>query len=306
MGCGNSSDKTVNTPTTRRRLSVGHVEAATEVNNDAEKEDDRGLMASLNANTVLEILKDQTTQGKRFSISSMTDEAKTSFANKSIGHMGDEVDPLRLGLGYTCRKGLKPESPNQDSWMVLSVDDSFSMYGVFDGHGSKGHDVSNYVKETLPKLIIKDNRFKTDDMPAMLMDSFKKVQSLVSTADRLKKLDAKLAGTTCTICVHDHVENKITVAHVADSTCVLGSFKDPNRRDALVGIALTRDHKPNLKDERARIEKAGGRVVFDGYAINRLTGSFILIEQGTNATVAAGMLRPPREIVKPENGDYVI
>ncbi len=27
-------------------------------------------------------------------------------------------------------------------------------------------------------------------------------------------------------------------------------------------------------------------LVFDGYATNRLTGSFILIEQGTNATVA--------------------
>ena len=47
-------------------------------------------------------------------------------------------------------------------------------------------------------------------------------------------------------------------------------------------------------------------IVFDGYAANRLTGSFILIEQGTNATVAAGMLLPPREVVKPENGDYVI
>ncbi len=47
-------------------------------------------------------------------------------------------------------------------------------------------------------------------------------------------------------------------------------------------------------------------IVFDGYATNRLTGSFILIEQGSNATVAAGMLLPPREIVKPENGDYVI
>jgi len=47
-------------------------------------------------------------------------------------------------------------------------------------------------------------------------------------------------------------------------------------------------------------------VVFDGYATNRLTGSFILIEQGTNATVAAGMLLPPRETVKSETGDYVI
>jgi bifunctional enzyme CysN/CysC/sulfate adenylyltransferase subunit 1 len=47
-------------------------------------------------------------------------------------------------------------------------------------------------------------------------------------------------------------------------------------------------------------------VFYDGYASNRLTGSFILIEQGTNATVAAGMLMPPTELVKPESGDYVI
>ena len=47
-------------------------------------------------------------------------------------------------------------------------------------------------------------------------------------------------------------------------------------------------------------------LVFDGYATNRLTGSFILIEPGTNATVAAGMLLPPRETVKPEVGDYII
>jgi sulfate adenylyltransferase subunit 1 len=47
-------------------------------------------------------------------------------------------------------------------------------------------------------------------------------------------------------------------------------------------------------------------LVFDGYGSNRLTGSFILIEQGTNATVGAGMLLPPRETVKSDNGDYVI
>ncbi len=45
---------------------------------------------------------------------------------------------------------------------------------------------------------------------------------------------------------------------------------------------------------------------YDGYATNRLTGSFILIEQGTNATVAAGMLMTPTEFVKPENTDYAI
>ena len=47
-------------------------------------------------------------------------------------------------------------------------------------------------------------------------------------------------------------------------------------------------------------------LVFDGYAANRLTGSFILIEQGTNFTVAAGMLNPPTGLVKPEYNDFAI
>ena len=47
-------------------------------------------------------------------------------------------------------------------------------------------------------------------------------------------------------------------------------------------------------------------LVFDGYARNRLTGSFILIEQGTNATVGAGMLFPPTEPVRPEYNDFAI
>ncbi len=47
-------------------------------------------------------------------------------------------------------------------------------------------------------------------------------------------------------------------------------------------------------------------LMFDGYSTNRLTGSFILIEQGTNATVGAGMLLPPVEVAKPEYRDFAI
>ena len=52
--------------------------------------------------------------------------------------------------------------------------------------------------------------------------------------------------------------------------------------------------------------KTAKPLVFDGYSTNRLTGSFILIEQGTNATVAAGMLHAPTEAVKPEYTDFAI
>jgi bifunctional enzyme CysN/CysC/sulfate adenylyltransferase subunit 1 len=47
-------------------------------------------------------------------------------------------------------------------------------------------------------------------------------------------------------------------------------------------------------------------LIYDGYATNRLTGSFILIEQGSNQTVGAGMLFPPTEPVKPEYQDFAI
>jgi bifunctional enzyme CysN/CysC/sulfate adenylyltransferase subunit 1 len=47
-------------------------------------------------------------------------------------------------------------------------------------------------------------------------------------------------------------------------------------------------------------------LVYDGYAQNRLTGSFILIEPGTHATVAAGMLAAPEQPVNLEYTDFVI
>jgi len=47
-------------------------------------------------------------------------------------------------------------------------------------------------------------------------------------------------------------------------------------------------------------------LIFDGYSTNRLTGSFIIIEHGTNQTVGAGMLSPPAELVKPEYNDFAI
>lgn len=224
-------------------------------------------MTSLNAESIMDMLGQE--QGRKLSIGTGQDPGKTSFANKAMKQLGDSLDPTELGLGYTCRKGLKPESPNQDAWFILKLE-ACSIYAVFDGHGQKGHDVSFFVKENLPKLIIKDNRFTEEgaDKKQMLSEVFKKTQSLVSHEDRTKKLGAQMSGTTATVCIHDHQKNLLILAHVADSTAVLGRRTEGAKEwDAL---QLTRDHKPDLKDERARIEKANGRVVFDGYANHRV------------------------------------
>lgn len=271
MGCCGSSSSANGPKGVRRRLSIGDGADVGQVGQtDASTEEDRGLITSLNAETVIELLGASGENGDRkFSIGSHTDQGKTSFANKTIQQMGDEIDTHSLGIGFTCRKGLKPESPNQDSWSVIKVDGKFSIYGVYDGHGQKGHDVSNFVKENLPKLIIRDRRFKTPEMKDMLKDSFKKMQSLVSTADRKKMISAQMSGTTATVVIHDLSEKVLTLAHVADSTCVLGRYVDRGSRQ-MEAVELTRDHKPNLPEEQRRIEKAGGRVVFDGYANYRI------------------------------------
>ena len=52
--------------------------------------------------------------------------------------------------------------------------------------------------------------------------------------------------------------------------------------------------------------KTAKPLIFDGYRTNRLTGSFILTEEGTNPTVAAGMLEGPSELYKPEYTDFAI
>jgi len=59
----------------------------------------------------------------------------------------------------------------------------------------------------------------------------------------------------------------------------------------------------DIGEVRIRTSRA---LIYDGYHTNRMTGSFILIEPGTNATVAAGMLRPPLEPAKLEYTDFVI
>lgn len=47
--------------------------------------------------------------------------------------------------------------------------------------------------------------------------------------------------------------SKLTIGHVGDSRAVLCHEG--------LGLVLTQDHRPALKNERQRIEEAGGRVI---------------------------------------------
>jgi serine/threonine protein phosphatase PrpC len=295
MGCGSSSSsssKDQKVSKDRRRLSdTGQEEPGGAALDPATQEENRGLIAKLEKEDITKLIS---TSGRKMSIGSHTDAVTKEFTEKSVDK-GGETDMLATSqgsfLGYTCRKGLKPDSPNQDSWFILQLENEMSIYAVFDGHGQQGHQVSDFVKAHLPKLVIGDPRLKTD-LQSCLKDSFRKAQSLVTTADRVKKLQAQMSGTTVTMVVHEHTADvsRLTFAHCADSTAVLGGWKDSSK-SALEVVHHTRDHKPNLPDEKKRIEAAGGKVIFDGYQNHRVYAAPPAKYPGLNMSRCMGDLK---------------
>mmetsp|Transcript_102281 Transcript_102281/g.177465 ORF Transcript_102281/g.177465 Transcript_102281/m.177465 type:complete len:379 (+) Transcript_102281:136-1272(+) len=164
------------------------------------------------------------------------------------------------GIGYACRKGLKPESPNQDSFFVLAVEDQFVLFCVLDGHGPYGHDISNIARTCLLKNFLKLDFRK--DPEKSFKNCFVKTQEDIESQ---KESDASSSGSTCSMALFDFETDKLTVAHVGDSRAVLGKKIREGEYDP--DAALTEDHKPNLPAEKRRIENSNppGRVEFDGY-----------------------------------------
>jgi len=263
MGMLHMGDQEKGAAAPRRRLSVGGIEAERcdfPPSSVPEQEANHGMICDDRA--LSDILRQSSSGDRKFSIGSGGDDGIMSFP--SATQPGVPIDPNSCGLGYVCRRGLHPQ-PNQDSWLVIKTS-SLSIYAVFDGHGQKGHDVANFAKENLPKLLVRDSRFGAAGMPDMLKDSFKKLQSLIGTADRMKKLSAQMSGATATVCVHDHANSKLIVAHLGNGAC----FRGFGEGGGASGVMMTRSHRPELEDERSRIERNGGRVVFDGYSNHRV------------------------------------
>jgi len=203
---------------------------------------------------------EKTALRRSFSCSSVTEGGgKANFSEKAKSSTDNDVNPEDFGIYVTCRKGSKAGSPpNQDSWYIRKYD-HFAVYGVFDGHGKYGHDVSNYVKRHLPTLIENDARFKGPEQHEAVIEAFDKVTRMINVAAEKGELNCERSGTTATIAIHDPGRELLITAHVGDSGAALA--RGPQQK----AMYLTPDHKPNLPVEMKRINAQGGSIEFDGY-----------------------------------------
>ncbi|CAI2387371.1 unnamed protein product [Moneuplotes crassus] len=182
---------------------------------------------------------------------------------------------------------------NQDSSIILQnflgITNNYFL-GVFDGHGTNGAKVSGFIKNAIPEEIKRayeeltspvgtdiNSNFKTmtagfinkDKNPARL-DTYQNLrfrtkiieQSIDNAQKKLKNraIDIKFSGSTANICLvgPDHV---LTCANVGDSRSILiKCHNEGTKQEVWTCKALSRDHKPDLSDEKSRIESNGGRV----------------------------------------------
>lgn len=158
-------------------------------------------------------------------------------------------------MGVVCQKGQKSASdptPNQDNYFILHIG-AVHIYGVCDGHGPFGHLVSFRLVQSLPKLL-QNSPHCGKDWQLALKEAFVGAQQELLEFCKGRNINVEASGAAGSVLVFE--EPEIHIAWIGDATIAVGSW---NRRDSRL-IFSTKDHKPNLPDERARLEAAGSEV----------------------------------------------
>lgn len=134
-----------------------------------------------------------------------------------------------------------------------------------------GQEVALFTKEHFVQELTQLSEFKEGNYPKALTRAFLRIDELLQTPEGQKELSdiaakyckgAVLYGAQegeeiaynegCTACMALITKTEIYIANSGDSRCVM--CKNGN------SIALSTDHKPELEEEKKRIEKAGGNI----------------------------------------------
>mmetsp|Transcript_117366 Transcript_117366/g.374023 ORF Transcript_117366/g.374023 Transcript_117366/m.374023 type:complete len:373 (+) Transcript_117366:97-1215(+) len=198
-------------------------------------------------------------------VGSELDEALEPEVEKRTRLQGPDPQALSCLVGHSCLKGRKrpgrQQLPNQDSWAAHHLPGKGTALGVFDGHGESGHVVSDAAQERLTRDVAMAALSGSKGRSGRVEGLYERAQQSIAEQPQL---GGQRSGTSATIVVHNVADHTLVVSHVGDSSAVVVRRKAACDGE-IEGIFLTRDHKPDLEDERDRIQKSGGRVLYDGH-----------------------------------------
>ncbi|CAN6169840.1 unnamed protein product [Urochloa humidicola] len=174
--------------------------------------------------------------------------AAASAGRKNWVSGGFESEDGKLTCGYSSFIGRRSTMEDCYDIKLTKVDGQpVSLFGVFDGHG--GNLAAAYLKDTLFKNLMKQPDFLTDTKLAISRAFLETDRDILETISSSFRDD----GSTALAAVL--IGKRLYVANVGDSRAVASK--------AGKAVPLSKDHKPNRKDERKRVEDAGGVVIWD-------------------------------------------
>jgi serine/threonine protein phosphatase PrpC len=189
-------------------------------------------------------------------------------------------------------KGYKGTTPNQDRSVIVkfflennatsslveeeyySTSDDTSgvgrealLMGIFDGHGDRGHEVSQHVALELPKVFSRIMK-QTSGNPASISPTDPKYSDLIQQVMKETFLEidntepvkgsGASGGSTVSTLFYPGYGSRLYLANVGDSITSIVLFSKSSQQSTIV--KQNRKDKPDLDDERKRIEAAGGQV----------------------------------------------
>ena len=168
--------------------------------------------------------------------------------------------PVSIGIvksvAFLSKPGRLPNNPhkvNQDRcWIMDILDKSGSMYkfcGVADGHGVHGHNVAEMIRTHLGIHLEKQLPLYGDLKTAMKNSHERMSRDIMSSY-----LDVSFSGSTAISVLFKG--DVLYCANVGDSRAIIGSRQDGKWE----ATSISRDHKPDIAEEAARIAHHGGRV----------------------------------------------
>lgn len=167
------------------------------------------------------------------------------------------IETKKLHFVTAAYSGIGRRKTNEDTHVIiedlvpdLKPSDRLSFFAVYDGHG--GSATSEACKDVVHRSIMDHPLFGTSEMPTAIRDGFAKVD------ERINLPEGDKSGSTAVIgFLHGRT---LYVADIGDSECVIGSQEI--KAGPYKSELLSKKHKPTDADEKARIEQAGGMVVF--------------------------------------------
>ena len=206
----------------------------------------------------------------------------SSFKKKNKEKLDTDIKKTIYKIEFISKAGemiFGKRKINQDNYFCHDLMNNYKFIGVCDGHGEYGHNVSEFIKNTLPielnnrlKQIltfknilssfsendVKDKNLEYKQLKELLNYSHIVTNNKLLSKNNNNNFNLKLSGSTCiSILMNIKNLNKLYISNIGDSRAII--IKEMKNK-YWTCHQLSRDHKPIEKDESSRIYKSGGEI----------------------------------------------